>query len=178
MQKAPDCGEVDRAILISQVEVIERAAATPTIGSLPDGNYRYWDGPATDGIVSDAELSNAQFVFTFSNRGNDITGTFAETEAKAICIQGQANDNTVTGMSVQRFPEAPVISGGENFVRFFSSSERLKVRRGRQLPTRDFLTIAGRRVPINVILYNSTLLDLEGLTRINAGTRVPPQRCL
>ena len=186
-----ECGRTEPATIISAVEVINSNPSIPDppispgpfqplppISTLPDGNYRYWDGAATDSIVPSDDLSgSAQFVFTFSKQGSNVTGIFAEVGSEAICVQGQANLNTITGISVQRFPEASVISDGETFVQFFGGSDRLQVRRGRQLPSTDSLNINGRSVPINVIRYDSAILDLERFNRINAGTRVPPRRC-
>ncbi|MGC1309829.1 MAG: hypothetical protein WA885_21600 [Phormidesmis sp.] len=161
-----DCGRSDRVNLISKVDVIERPPAVkqPPISSLPDGNYRYWDGPPTNGIVSNEQfLADGKVAFTFRKQGNNITGIFADIGLDAICVQGQVNENTVTGISIRTSPGAPPLSEGETF-RNFGRSDRLKVRRGRLLPS-------------NAILYNSTLLNLEGLNRINAGTMLPPQRC-
>ncbi|MGB3295230.1 MAG: hypothetical protein WBB01_19790, partial [Phormidesmis sp.] len=43
-QGNPDCGDSDRAELITNAEIISRPQRPP-ISSLPDGNYRYWDSP-------------------------------------------------------------------------------------------------------------------------------------
>ena len=185
-----DCGISEPATIITQAEVIDRptttappAAAQPTaqpmIGSLPDGNYRYWNGEPTDGIVSDDDLlasGERTLVVRFRKQGNNFTGIFGYVNDEAICVQGQINEDTVTGISVQKFPEITPISTGETFSNF-GATERLKVRRGRQLPSSEALVIEGRRVPINVVRYDSTILDLSGLNRINAGTQVPPRRC-
>ncbi len=162
----PDCGRSDRAILISQAEVISRPTPTaqPPIGSLPDGNYRYWTGSSNNAVVSDQELlANGGVTFLFSKRGNNVTGLFGYVDGEAICVQGQVNDNTVTGISVQNLRGANVLSSRETFANF-GPSDRLQVRRGQQINR-------------ETVRYNSTLLNLAGMTRINAGSVLPPGRC-
>ena len=161
-----DCGRTDAVLLMTQANVISRppTPSQPTIGSLPDGNYRYWSGSSSSTTVSDQELlANGGVTFLFSKRGNDVTGIFGEVDGEAICVQGQVNDTTVTGISVQTLRGASVLSSGESFSNF-GSSDRLKVRRGRQ-------------VDGETVYYSSTLLNLEGMNRINAGSVLPPERC-
>lgn len=162
----PDCGRSDRAVLISQAEVISRPTpiAQPPISSLPDGNYRYWTGSSSNAIVSNEDLlANGGVLFLFSKRGNNVTGLFGYVDGEAICVQGQANDNTVTGISVQTLRGASVLSSRETFVNF-GPSDRLKVRRGQQINR-------------ETVRYNSTLLNVAGMNQINAGTALPPRRC-
>lgn len=175
-----DCQKSDRVLLITRAEPTGKTP-TPTpqafISSLPDGNYRYWNGGPSNAIVSDEDLlDSGGITFTFSKRGTDITGVFAYVGSEAICVQGQVNENTVTGISVQKFPGASPLSTGETFSNF-GPSDRLKVRRGRQIPNNTAIFVEGRRVPIDVVRYDSTLLNLRGLNRINAGSRVPPKQC-
>lgn len=161
-----DCGRSDKATLMTQADVISRppAPSLPPIGSLPDGNYRYWNGSSNNAIVSDQELlSQGGVTFLFSKRGSNITGIFGYVDGEALCVQGQVNDNTVTGISVQNLSGARVLSSGETFANF-GASDRLKVRRGRQLDPQT-------------VRYSSTLLNLEGMKRINAGSVLPPGRC-
>ncbi|MGB3294528.1 MAG: hypothetical protein WBB01_16205 [Phormidesmis sp.] len=161
-----DCGRTDTATLITQAEVISRpsAPAQPAIGSLPDGNYRYWSGSSSDTTVSDQELlASGGVTFLFSKRGNDITGIFGYVDGEAICVQGQVADMTVTGISVQNLRGARILSSGESFASF-GSSDRLKVRRGQPIDA-------------DTVRYSSTLLNLEGLNRINAGSVLPPESC-
>lgn len=165
-QGDPGCGRSDRAILISQAEVISRPTplAQPPIGSLPDGNYRYWTGSSSNAVVSDQELlANGGATFLFSKRGNNVTGLFGYVDGEAICVQGQVNDNTVTGISVQNLRGASVLSFRETFVNF-GPSDRLQVRRGQQINR-------------ETVRYNSTLFNLAGMNQINAGTVLPPSRC-
>lgn len=175
-----DCKERDRVLLIVQAEPTGKAP-TPQpqafISSLPDGNYRYWNGSPSGAVVSDDELlAGGGTTFTFSKKGANVAGVFAYVGAEAICVQGQVNENTVTGISVQKLPGASPLSTGETFVNF-GPSGLMKVRKGRQMPSTATLLVGGRRVPIDVVRYESTLLNLRGFNRINAGTVVPPKQC-
>ncbi|MFK8184422.1 MAG: hypothetical protein AB8B99_13700 [Phormidesmis sp.] len=174
------CGKTERAILITDLEVLDGGSSTqapsPSIGDLPDGNYRYWSRDAAERIDEEEMMFAEGILFWFSKRGRNVTGIFGEISGDAICIQGQANEDTVTGIAVRVFPEASVLSAGEEFVDFLPGG-RLKIRRGRQLPSDRFLPLEDRQIPINIVRYDSALLDLSGLNRINAGTELPPERC-
>ncbi|PZO22951.1 MAG: hypothetical protein DCF25_01500 [Leptolyngbya foveolarum] len=174
-----DCKESDLVLLITQAEPTGKVPTPPQslISSLPDGNYRYWNGRPSGAIVTDDELlAKGGVTFTFSKKGRDVVGVFGYVDGRAICVQGQVNENTVTGISVESNAGASPMSTGETFEQF-GPGAFLKVRRGRQLPSNSAIIVEGRRVPIDVVRYDSTLLDLRGLTRINAGTSVPPRRC-
>lgn len=164
-QGVVDCGKSDTATLITQADVISRPPnPQPAIGSLPNGNYRYWSGSSSSAVVSDQELRSAGgIIFLFSKQGNNITGVFGYIGGEAICVQGQVNENTITGISVQTLRGASVLSSGETFANF-GPSDRLKVRRGRQIDQ-------------ETVRYSSTLLNLENMNRINAGSLLPPGRC-
>lgn len=159
-----DCGKSDPAQLIDSIEVISPppAPAQKPISSLPDGNYRFWSGSSPNAIVSDSEI-NGDALFLFQKKGNNVTGIYGYFDQEAICVQGQVNDNTVTGISVQNLRGARVISAGETFQNF-GPDNSIQVRRGRQIDS-------------NTVRYNSTLLNLTGLKRINAGPTLPPSRC-
>ncbi len=162
----PSCGETDMATLITQANVPTgpMGATRPTIGSLPDGNYRYWSGSSNNAVVSNEELlTNGGVTFLFRKQGNNIAGVFGYVDGEAICVQGQVNGDTVTGISVQNLRGATVRSAGESFTSF-GPAGRLQVRRGRQ-------------VSRETVRYSSTLLDLTGLNRINAGPALPPNGC-
>lgn len=169
-----DCGRTEEATIITQADILDRpsegsaegpdADDRPMIGSLPDGNYRYWNGATDNAIVTNQELlENGGVTFLFSKRGNNVTGIFAYVDGEAICVQGQVNEDTVTGISVQNLSGAGVLSDGETFASF-GPSDRLQVRRGRQIND-------------TTVRYASTLLNLEGLNQINAGTVLPPRAC-
>ena len=169
-----DCGRTDTVRLISQAEVTHLPNITPPtttepptpllISDLPDGNYRYWSGTSNSAIVSDeALLANGGELFLFRKSGDNIVGVFGEIDQEALCIQGQVNENTVTGISVQNLQGATVRSAGEDFVAF-GNTDNLRVRRGRQIDS-------------NTVRYSSTILDLSDLSRINAGSKLPVFEC-
>ncbi|WP_155523999.1 hypothetical protein [Nodosilinea nodulosa] len=167
-QGNPDCAETETVMLITQAQVIPAPtpAAQPTssrVQNLPDGNYRYWSGTSGGVVSDDALLANGGVTFTFTKQGNAITGVFGYVDGEAICVQGQVSGNTVSGAAVQTLRGAQVISAGDTF-KAFGSSGYLQVRRGRQ-------------VSPGVVRYGSALLNLNGLNRINAGSRVPPRGC-
>lgn len=179
-QGNPDCGQSETVMLITQVEVLSPINAPPvnappvnappanapatTVQTLADGNYRYWSGTPSQAIISDNTLmDDGGTVFRFRKQGNMVTGLFSYVDGEAICVQGQVNGNTVSGTAVQTLQGASVLSRGESFATF-GSSEALAVRRGRQ-------------VNRQVVRYDSALLNLAGLNRINAGSVLPPSGC-
>jgi hypothetical protein len=168
-QGNPECAARERVMLITQAQVISAPNPAPQparsrVQDLPDGNYRYWNGTSSSSTVSDAALlANGGVTFTFSKRGSAITGVFGDVGGEAICVQGQVSGNTVAGFAVQNLRGARVSRTGETFQNFGPSSH-LQVRRGRQI-SRD------------VVGYGSALLNLNGLNRINAGSRVPSRGC-
>ena len=169
-QGNPDCGQSETVMLITQVEVLSPVNAPPgssvatTVQALPDGNYRYWSGTPNQAIISDDTLmDDGGTLFRFRKQGNMVTGIFSYVDGEAICVQGQVNGNTVSGTAVQTLQGASVLSTGQYFATF-GPSEALAVRRGRQ-------------VSRQVVRYDSALLNLAGLNRINAGSVLPPSSC-
>ncbi|MBE9032180.1 hypothetical protein IQ266_20790 [filamentous cyanobacterium LEGE 11480] len=157
-----DCGKSDTVMLIIEAKVL--AERPRRIQDLPDGNYRYWNGRSNQPIVSNDELlEQGGVTFTFRKRGSNITGVFGYIDGEAICVKGEVNGNTVTGTSVQNLSGATVISQGKTF-KNFGPSGFMQVRRGRQLSR-------------TIVLYSSTLLNLNDMNWINAGSRVPPRNC-
>jgi hypothetical protein len=168
-QGNPECAETETVMLITQVQVLPATtmAQQPTsvkVQNLPDGNYRYWNGTPSGSVVSDNTLmANGGVTFTFTKRGNTITGVFGYVDGEAICVQGQVSGNTVSGMAVQTLRGARVISAGETF-QSFGPSGHLQLRRGSQISP-------------EVVRYGSALLNLNSLNRINAGSQLPPRGC-
>lgn len=166
-QGDPECAQSETVMLITGAEVLAVSTPTPTttIQSLPDGNYRYWSGPANESIVSVESPGNT--AFRFRKQGNNITGTFTYVEEdgpgmSVICVQGQVNGNTVSGTATSTPQRASALSTGESFENI-DPNGTLAVRRGR---------LNGFQVR-----YSSALLNLAKLNRINAGTIVPPKQC-
>jgi hypothetical protein len=136
--------------------------AAAKISALPDGNYRYWTGRSSNAVVTDEELlRNGGVLFIFRKTGNQLVGNYSRIDDVGICLSGQINDNTLTGIAVQQ-GDASVLSEGDRFVSW-DPSGLLRVRRGVATENR--------------VQYNSAIADLRGFSRINAGTREPPTRC-
>ncbi|WP_190553155.1 hypothetical protein [Trichocoleus sp. FACHB-591] len=156
-----DCGKSETVMLISRADVLAPVnAPTKTIQALADGNYRYWNGTTNQSIVSDETLlANGGIVFHFRKQGNNVSGVFSYVDGEAICVKGQANGNTVSGRAVQTLQGASVRSAGESFASF-GPSKALSVRRG-------------YKVNRQVVRYDSALLNLAGMNRINVGSRTP-----
>ncbi len=165
-QGNPDCGQSETVMLITRAEVLAPVnPPTTTIQSLADGNYRYWSGTSNQSIVSnDTLLANGGTVFRFHKQGNNVSGIFSYVDGEAICVQGQVNGNTISGIAVQTLQGASVLSAGESFASF-GSSGTLSIRRG-------------RKISRQVVRYDSALLNLAGLNRINAGSVLPPMGCI
>jgi len=138
-----------------------RPASRPTIASLPNGAYRYWSGQSSSPIVSDEELlRQGGILFLFRKTGNQITGLFGYIDGEGACIQGTVNGNTVTGLA---FPYNQEIENtGERFTSW-GPSGALQVRRGRRVG--------------NQARYDSAILNLNGMNRINAGRTLPRSSC-
>lgn len=159
-----------KVITISQNALPQSVApaAASRVDRLPDGNYRYWNGVPNQAIVSDGELlQRGGVLFRFRKQGNNITGDWSYVDGESICLQGQVNGNTVTGIAVDRgdadFNPVTNLSADDTFVNF-GPAARLKLRRGQAIARQT-------------IRYRSAILDLGGLNRINAGVFAPPKSC-
>lgn len=161
-QGNPDCGKSETVMLISRADVLALAKPTTTIQALADGNYRYWSGTTNQSIVSDT--LKAGIVFNFRKQGNNVSGVFGPVDGEAICVQGKVNGNTISGFAVQNLLGASVLSAGELF-KNFGPSGALSVRRG-------------YKVDRQRVRYDSALLNVAGLNRINAGSQTPPRGCV
>ena len=150
------------------------AAPTPTpsptptrppaalISNLPDGNYRYWTGRPSGSVVGDEELlRNGGILFVFRKQGNKITGNYGQIDNVGICLSGQVNENTFTGIAIEQ-GDAAVISTGDRFAPW-DAAGLLRVRRGAKMGDR--------------IQYNGAIVDLRSFNQINAGNREPITRC-
>jgi hypothetical protein len=135
---------------------------TALVSNLPNGNYRYWTGRPSGAIVSDEELlQNGGILFVFRKQGNQITGGYGQIDNVGICLSGQINKNTLTGIAVEQ-GDASVISTGDRFVSW-DAAGLLRVRRGSKTGNR--------------IQYNGAIVDLGSFNQINAGSREPVTRC-
>lgn len=148
---------------VPDVSVTQPQPEDTPVSSLPDGNYRYWTGdPGRDRIVDDDTLlQNGGVLFLFRKDGDDVVGVYGPIDGEAICLNGQVNGDTVTGIGVT--DNEPVRSDDNQYANW-DPSGHLQIRRG-------------RRVGGGLIQYNSALLNLADFNRINAGTRLPPMEC-
>jgi hypothetical protein len=97
----------------------------------------------------------------FRKQGNQITGVYGQIDNVGICLNGQINQNTFTGIAVEQ-GDASVTSTGDRFVPW-DAAGLLRVRRGSKTGDR--------------IQYNGAIVDLGSFNRINAGNREPVTRC-
>ncbi|NJO44388.1 MAG: hypothetical protein HC825_05755 [Oscillatoriales cyanobacterium RM1_1_9] len=165
-QGNPECGETEEVMLITEAKVLSSPSTTDSskVQGLANGNYRYWNGSSGQTIVTDQELlKQGGVLFRFRKTASNIIGVFAYVDGEAICVSGQINGDTVTGIAVQNLAPPVVLSNDDTFVNF-GPSGLLKVRRGRQISPQK-------------VRYDSALLDLKGLNRINAGAVAPPDAC-
>lgn len=123
-----------------------------SIAALPDGNYRVTSVPQA--LEGDASQNAA--LFTFRKLGSSVTGNFAYPGNDLdACVTGTVEGNTVTGQAFTRDTGTSVL--GQTYL-------------GTGLALRLGDAGIGDR-------YDNAILDLNGFTRINAGTRIPPAVC-
>lgn len=138
-----------------------------TIGSLPNGNYRFCADRPPSGI--DRENGPC---FRFRKVGEDIVGEYYYPyKGSTVCLTGQVNNNTVTGQGLEPLPASgdarfDSLPGSELVA--WETEGNLQVRRATRLGTDT-----GR----DRIRYRSALLNLNGFYQYNAGTVLPPQNC-
>lgn len=81
-------------------------SSTPkSIAELPDGTYSYWSGKATSPdrkMTNDALLKAGGVLYIFTKKSNKITGSFAPIDDQSICVEGNIEGNSLTGMA---YPE-------------------------------------------------------------------------
>ena len=145
---------------------LEGAAAAAFIpnnesfSTLPDGNYRVTIGALPDSTATQADneslLSPTSPLFTFRKRDNLVTGLFEyPDEGLNACVTGTLEGNTVSGQAFANSSGTFVIS--ENYL-------------GPSLSLRLGGASGANR-------YDDATLDLNGFSRISAGTVAPPTRC-
>ncbi len=127
------------------------------IANLPDGNYRLTSAANLRNDVSTAELANGGGrLFTFNKSGSTITGNLNDFDGGfSACVTGSVEGNIVTGQAFTNDLGADVL--GRNYLDL-----------GLALELGD--QVGGDR-------YNSSVLNLSGFSRINAGQISPPTRC-
>lgn len=132
------------------------------IGNLPDGNYRVASATYPPRVVSDQELvENGGALFLFRKRGNSITGNFSYIDSDiGACVTGTlAARNAVLGRANVE-GKTGVVTNAETGGAFLGPDEYLQLGEN----------VSGDR-------YESSILTLEGFSRINAGSALPPESC-
>ena len=163
------CQEVSDASLAGvpqppQIPDPPTAQPTPSlmIGDLPDGNYRVASATYPFRVVSDEELvENGGALFLFRKRGNSITGNFSYIDSEiSACVTGTlAARNAILGRASVA-DKTDVVTDAETGVAFLGPAEYLQLGEN----------VSGDR-------YESSILTLEGFSRINAGPVLPPESC-
>ncbi len=108
-------------------------------------------------VISDEELlKNGGYLFTFRKRGNVVTGNFGQIDGEiGACVTGTVSGNTITGQAYTN--DEPVTVDGKTYL------GQLRVL---QLGT-----------PVSNVRYDNSVMNVESLSRINAGTRLPVESC-
>lgn len=132
--------------------------AGPTLADLPDGNYRMTTAEYPNRIVSDEELlASGGYLFVFQKVGDRVTGNFGHIDhEEGACITGTVSGNTITGQAYT--DDRPTTFEGQPY---FDP--------GRYLQLGEKATD---------VRYDGSVMNVTGLSRINAGTRLPVTDCL
>ncbi len=130
----------------------------PTLAALPNGNYRMASAEFTNNIVSDEELlAKGGYLFTFRKFGNKVTGNFGHIDhERGACVTGTVSGNTITGEAYT--VNEPTTIGGKTYL--------------------DPLGVLLLGNPTTgEVRYNNSVMNVEGLFQINAGTQIPRESC-
>lgn len=138
-----------------------------TIGSLPNGNYRF---------CSDRPPNDIQRVsgvcFRFRKAGNDVVGEYYYPyKGSSLCVNGEVNQNTITGQGVEPLGANPAIPMNLPTTDALSDWEQ-----------EGFLQVGRAQLVLHNesperVRYRSLLMNLNDFYQFNAGTVLPPQRC-
>ena len=145
-------------------------ATTPTqpqatLADLPNGNYRVASATYPLRVVSNEELvSNGGILFLFRKFGEEVTGRFSYIDSDLVaCVAGTIEGNTVTGKAYT-----------DNYGSSSEGSTSIFLGPGRALLLGENDGSSSRT---GARIYDGARLDLEGFSRINAGTVLPPESC-
>ncbi|MEL7225250.1 MAG: hypothetical protein AAGL17_10375, partial [Cyanobacteria bacterium J06576_12] len=149
----------------------------PTLGTLPDGVYRYLSGNYEYGVYSNEQLrANGGSLFLLTKVGDEVVGNFYPSfDEPGICIDGTVSGNSISGEAYPFGTSADVSNAedsdteetatsevGESFVPFLGFTN-LQVRQPRQVGEFTY--------------YADALLSISEYSRINAGTSLAPTEC-
>jgi len=157
-----DCALFNEAIAstVSQFSIGTLNSTPLNIAALPDGNYRVTSsiGGASAGSASmeDSDLNSSGTQFLFRKLGDTITGNFEDfNEDLQACMTGTVQGNTIVGKVSTDSRITSVL--GQSYL---GSGLNLQV---------------GETTGFN--RYTNATLDLNGFTRVNAGSTTPPVIC-
>ena len=130
----------------------------PTLADLPDGNYRMTTAEYPNRIVSDEELlTSGGYLFVFQKLGSSVTGNFGHIDhEEGACVTGTISGNTITGQAYT--DDRPTTIEGQTY-----------------LDPGRYLQLGEKATDVR---YDGSVMDVTGLSRINAGTRLPVTDCL
>jgi hypothetical protein len=131
--------------------------AAATLESLPDGNYRMASATYPLRVVTDEELlQNGGYLFLFRKRGNVITGNWGHIDhEEGACITGTVSGNTITGQAYTN--DQPTTIEGKTYL--------------------DPMRVLQLGTPVSGLRYDGSVMNVASLSRINAGTQLPPESC-
>lgn len=131
-----------------------------TLADYPNGEYRFWSGKPSSINLSDTELlKQGGALFVFNKQGNQILGSFGLIDNTAVCIQGTAIGNVVTG----------TVSADK---RTLSANQA-----NRSFDSAGFLKLGRSQQTDNQIQFQGSTLNLANFNRINLGTSKAPKSC-
>jgi hypothetical protein len=128
-----------------------------TLASLPDGNYRMASAQYPVRVVTDAELlQNGGYLFVFRKVGNVITGNWGHIDhEEGACVTGTVSGNTITGQAYTN--DQPTTINGKTYL--------------------DPMSVLQLGSPVSTVRYDGSVMNVASLSRINAGTQLPPETC-
>ncbi|MEL6853574.1 MAG: hypothetical protein AAFO83_00525 [Cyanobacteria bacterium J06607_13] len=138
-------------------------APTPDNGldlsALPNGNYRVVSADFPNRLVTDAELVDAGgTLFLFRKFDDQITGTFSYIDSDlSACVTGTLEGNQITGEAIA------------------ANLADLEVdKESRFLGPENSLELTNH---LGEGRFERAVLDLDGFSQINSGTRLPVETC-
>jgi hypothetical protein len=148
--------------LVCKSEPVAKPVAA-TIDDLPNGDYRYWTGPASNTVTDQQILATGEGggLFLFRKEGKKVVGIFARPDDVAMCVSGTLANGKVVGMAGPADRNAPFPRPADNSS--YGAVGHLK-----------FGTWKGNT---KTGFSEGSTLDLTRFNPINLGTRKAPAAC-
>ena len=150
-----------------------KGKAQPKISSLSDGNYRFCDYP------NNQLKPSSGLCFIFHKTSENLVGLlYAQTyEDYNICIQGKVNNNTVSGIALEKeffIKDKPTLDPKfrTSQLNYLGLKKYLQV--GNGIIYTSFLERSGYSKKVK---YSRALLNLNQFYHHNADTIDPPKNC-